>query len=153
MSTPGPPTVPTATQGPAPITMTKVARHAAADPTDDEAAERGSLEIAWSVVRKVAEHAADLSEGTTSVRRRLAGLGRGDAGSKARISGYGDQVDVRLEVPLVYPAPIALAIEAVRGNVRERVESITGYRVRALDITVSALADPAPAPPRTGRVE
>lgn len=139
------------TPGSAPITMTKVAGPVAT--TDDGAAERGSLEIAWSVVRKVAEHAADLTEGTTTVRRRLAGLGRGDAGSKASITGYGDQIDVRLEVPLVYPAPIALAVEAVRGNVRERVETLTGYRVRSLDVTVSALADPTPAPARTGRVE
>jgi uncharacterized alkaline shock family protein YloU len=128
--------------------MTKVS-----GPPDDEAADRGRLEIAWTVVRKIAERAADLTEGTTTVPRRLAGLGRGEAGSSARVSGYGDLVDVRLEVPVVYPAPIALAVEAVRGNVRERVETLTGYRVRALDVTVSALADPSAAPARTGRVE
>ena len=152
MSTSSPPTAPVATSSSAPITMTKVAGPAG-EAADEAAAERGRLEIAWSVVRKIAEHAADLSDGTTTVRSRLSGLGRGDAGSKAKVSGYGDQVDVRLEVPLVYPAPITLTVEAVRGNVRERVESLTGYRVRALDVTVSALADPTPAPARTGRVE
>ena len=125
-----------------------------AAPVDgDEAAERGRLEIAWSVVRKIAEHAADLTEGTTSVPRRVAGLGLGQTRSSAKVQGYGDQVDVRLELPLVYPAPIAVAVEAVRGNVRERVETLTGYRVRSLDVTVSALADPVAAPPRSGRVE
>jgi len=144
----------------APIAMTKVAgptdpagAGAVAAVTDDEAAERGRLEIAWSVVRKIAERAADLSEGTTSVKRRLAGLGLGEAGSSAKVSGYGDQVDVRLELPLVYPAPIALTVAAVSGNVRERVETLTGYHVRSLDVTVSALADPTPAPSRAGRVE
>lgn len=139
---------------PAPITMTKVSGPDA-DGADgsDEAAERGRLEIAWSVVRKIAEHAADLTEGTTTVPKRLAGLNRGDAGASAKVGGYGDQVDVRLEIPLVYPAPIALTVEAVRGNVRERVEALTGYRVRALDVTVSALADPASPAPRAGRVE
>ena len=48
---------------------------------------------------------------------------------------------------------LAVAVEAVRGNVRERVETLTGYRVRSLDVTVSALADPVAAPARTGRVE
>lgn len=120
---------------------------------DDEAGERGTLEIAFSVVRRIAEHAADTTEGTIRTERRLVGVGLGEAGSTAKVSGYGDQVDLRLEVPLAYPAPIALTVEAVRGNVRERVQTLTGYAVRALDVTVSALAVPAgPAAP-TRRTE
>jgi len=119
-------------------------------PRDDDPGERGSLEIAFSVVRRIAEHAADLSDGTMRTERRVVGVGLGEAGATARVSGYGDQVDLRLEVPLAYPAPIALTVEAVRGNVRERVETLTGYSVRALDVTVSALTVPAgpPAPTR-----
>jgi uncharacterized alkaline shock family protein YloU len=121
--------------------------------TDDEAGERGSLEIAFSVVRRIAEHAADTTEGTVRTERRLVGVGLGEAGATAKVSGYGDQVDLRLEVPLAYPAPIALTVDAVRGNVRERVQTLTGYSVRALDVTVSALAVPAgPAAP-TRRTE
>jgi uncharacterized alkaline shock family protein YloU len=121
--------------------------------SDDEAGERGSLEIAFSVVRRIAEHAADTTEGTVRTERRLVGVGLGEAGATAKVSGYGDQVDLRLEVPLAYPAPIALTVDAVRGNVRERVQTLTGYSVRALDVTVSALAVPAgPAAP-TRRTE
>jgi uncharacterized alkaline shock family protein YloU len=121
--------------------------------SDDEAGERGSLEIAFSVVRRIAEHAADTTEGTVRTERRLVGVGLGETGATARVSGYGDQVDLRLEVPLAYPAPIALTVDAVRGNVRERVQTLTGYAVRALDVTVSALAVPAgPAAP-TRRTE
>ena len=105
------------------------------------------------MVRRIAEHAADSSEGTVRTERRVVGVGLGEAGATARVSGYGDQVDLRLEVPLAYPAPIALTVEAVRGNVRERVETLTGYAVRALDVTVSALTVPAgPAAP-TRRTE
>ncbi|HEY2223840.1 Asp23/Gls24 family envelope stress response protein [Actinomycetospora sp.] len=119
----------------------------------DEAGERGTLEISFSVVRRIAEHAADTTEGTIRTERRLVGVGLGEAGSTAKVSGYGDQVDLRLEVPLAYPAPIALTVDAVRGNVRERVQTLTGYAVRALDVTVSALAVPAgPAAP-TRRTE
>lgn len=115
---------------------------------DDDAAERGTLEIAFSVVRRIAEHAADTTEGTVRTERRLVGVGLGEAGATAKVSGYGDQVDLRLEVPLAYPAPIALTVDAVRGNVRERVQTLTGYGVRALDVTVSALAvPPGPAAP------
>ncbi len=120
---------------------------------DDDAGERGTLDIAFSVVRRIAEYAADSTEGTVRTERRLVGVGLGEAGATAKVSGYGDQVDLRLEVPLAYPAPIALTVEAVRGNVRERVQTLTGYGVRALDVTVSALAVPeGPAAP-TRRTE
>jgi uncharacterized alkaline shock family protein YloU len=122
-------------------------------PAGDDAAERGSLEIAFTVVRRIAEYAADCSEGTMRTQRRVVGLGLGEAGATARVSGYGDQVDLRLEVPLAYPAPIALTVEAVRGNVRERVETLTGYGVRTLDVTVSALTVPAGPPAPTRRTE
>lgn len=119
----------------------------------DEPGERGSLDISFGVVRRIAEHAADSTEGTVRTERRVAGLGFGEAGASAKVSGYGDQVDLRLEVPLAYPAPIALTVDAVRGNVRERVQTLTGYAVRSLDVTVSALSVPAgPAAP-TSRVQ
>jgi uncharacterized alkaline shock family protein YloU len=104
-------------------------------------------------VRRIAEYAADSTEGTVRTERRVVGVGLGEAGSTAKVSGYGDQVDLRLEVPLAYPAPIALTVEAVRGNVRERVETLTGYAVRALDVTVSALAVPPGPPAPTRRTE
>ncbi len=134
---------------PVPVTPSAAPEGAA----DDEPGERGSLDIAFSVVRRIAEYAADTSEGTVRTERRVVGVGLGESGATARVSGYGDQVDLRLEVPLAYPAPIALTVEAVRGNVRERVETLTGYAVRGLDVTVSALAVPAgPAAP-TRRTE
>jgi uncharacterized alkaline shock family protein YloU len=120
---------------------------------DDDAAERGTLEIAFSVVRRIAEYAADTTEGTVRTQRRLVGVGLGEAGSTARVSGYGDQVDLRLEVPLAYPVPIGSTVEAVRGNVRERVQTLTGYAVRGLDVTVSALSVPAGPPAPTRRTE
>jgi uncharacterized alkaline shock family protein YloU len=111
-------------------------------PDDDEAAERGRLDVALSVVRKIAEYAADHTPGTVRTHRRLAGLDLGDAGASAKVSGYGEQVDVRLEVPLAYPARITDSAAAVRDQVRERVQALTPYRVRSLDVSVSALTDP-----------
>ena len=110
---------------------------------DDEPAERGRLDVALSVVRKIAEYAADQTPGTVRTQRRLAGLDLGEAGTSARVSGYGEQVDLRLEVPLAYPARITESAAAVRDHVRERVQALTPYRVRSLDIGVSALTDPA----------
>lgn len=128
-----------------------VASDQAAGP--DEVGDRGRLDIALGVVRRIAEYAADSTEGTVRTERRVVGVGLGEAGATAKVSGYGDQVDLRLEVPLAYPAPIALTVDAVRGNVRERVQTLTGYAVRSLDVTVSALTVPAGPPAPTTRVE
>ena len=115
----------------------------ATDPGADETAERGRLDVALSVVRKIAEYAADHTAGTVRSQRRLAGLDLGESGTSAKVSGYGEQVDLRLEVPLAYPARIADSAAAVLDAVRERVQELTPYRVRTLDIGVSALTDPA----------
>jgi uncharacterized alkaline shock family protein YloU len=111
-----------------------------------EPADRGRLEIDPTVVRKVAERAADLTEGTVRVPRR--GLGSSLRGATARISGEGDQVDVRLDVALSYPAPVRDAVRELREQVTGEVARITGYRVRSVDVTVSALV-----PQRHDRVE
>ena len=109
----------------------------------DEPAERGRLDVSFAVVRKIAEYAADHTAGTVRSQRKLAGLDLGEAGTSAKVSGYGEQVDLRLEVPLAYPARIADSAAAVRDAVRDRVQELTPYRVRSLDIGVSALTDPA----------
>jgi uncharacterized alkaline shock family protein YloU len=134
MSTPTDVTVPTGVP---------VVPEPASGPGDGEdAAERGRLNVALSVVRKIAEYAADHTAGTVRTQRRLAGLDLGESGTSAKVSGYGEQVDLRLEVPLAYPARIADSAAAVRDAVRDRVQELTPYRVRSLDIGVSALTDP-----------
>jgi uncharacterized alkaline shock family protein YloU len=139
------PTEPVAHPGTVPLTeRTSPAGGEPAVPAEEaeEAAERGRLDVALSVVRKIAEYAADHTAGTVRTQRRLAGLDLGEAGASAKVSGYGEQVDVRLEVPLAYPARITESAAAVRDNVRERVQALTPYRVRSLDLSVSALTDP-----------
>ena len=100
-----------------------------------EAAERGRLSIDPSVVRRVVEHAADLVPGTARAPRRLSA----DRGASARVSGAGNDVDVRLDVALVYPLPVREKVAEIRETVTGEVERITGYHVRGLDVVVSAL--------------
>ncbi|PRX51332.1 putative alkaline shock family protein YloU [Prauserella shujinwangii] len=101
----------------------------AAEPED-----RGTLEIAHSVVRKVAEHAASRVPGTATARRRL---GRG--GPSVRVSGHGDHVDLDLDLALHYPASVPAVVDRVREAVAGEVRDLTSYRVRGLAVTVSAL--------------
>ena len=119
----------------------------------DPVGDRGRLEVADAVVRRVVEHAADTTVGTTAARRRRAGLALGGTGASARIATRADQVDVRVDLALAYPAPILRTVEAVRSQVREQVRTLTGYSVRSLDVVVSALAAPAPAPAPHRRTE
>lgn len=111
-------------------------RHASqqASPQD-----RGTLEVAPTVVRKVAERAADLTPGTLPAPRRVAGLGAGHQGARARVDSEGSTVDVALELALRYPAPVRDLCETVRNRVSGEVHRITGYRVRSVRITVCAL--------------
>ncbi|MEU7783717.1 hypothetical protein [Amycolatopsis sp. NPDC049159] len=101
-----------------------------------EPAERGTLTIGHAVVRKVAQHAADQVPGIAH---------DGKKGAKAKVGGLDNDVDLALELALRYPGAVRAVVGDVREKVTEEVELITGYHVRTLAVTVSALL-PAPAP-------
>jgi uncharacterized alkaline shock family protein YloU len=104
--------------------------------------ERGTLQIDPVVLRKIVEFAADQVPGTLRQERRLAGIDVGEAGASARISvGSADPlaVDVRLELTLRYPGPVRPVVDAVRARVGRELEALSGYHVRALDVTVAGL--------------
>lgn len=104
--------------------------------------DRGRLDIHPTVLRKIAEHAADQVPGTLRHERRLAGIEVGDAGASARITtGSGDPavVDVRLELTLQYPASVRSVVDAVRARVGDDLTRLAGHRVRTLSVTVSGL--------------
>ena len=98
-------------------------------------AERGTLTIGHAVVRKVAQHAAGQVPGTAR---------DGKKGPKARVGGHDNDVDLALDLALHYPAAVRAVVGDVRAKVAEEVESLTGYRVRSLAVTVSALLPDVP---------
>lgn len=100
-----------------------------------EPAERGTLTIAHAVVRKVAQHAADQVPGTSQA---------GKKGTKAKVGGVDNDVDLALDLALRYPGPVRTVVGVVREKVTEEVERITAYQVRTLAVTVSALLPDAP---------
>ncbi|MEU0537175.1 hypothetical protein [Amycolatopsis tolypomycina] len=101
-----------------------------------EPAERGTLTIGHAVVRKVAQHAAGQVAGTAR---------EGKKAPKAKVGGQDNDVDLALDLALHYPAAVRAVVGDVRARVAEEVEDITGYRVRSLAVTVSALVpDSAP---------
>ncbi|WP_116041067.1 Asp23/Gls24 family envelope stress response protein [Amycolatopsis palatopharyngis] len=108
----------------------------AQSPSLPDPADRGSLSIGHTVVRKVAQRAAADVPGTTRAKR---GTGLGDHGASVRVSGGNNDVDLALDLALRYPSPVRQTASAVRDSVTAEVERITSYRVRSLSVTVSAL--------------
>lgn len=122
-------------------------RHAApdsaGDSTDDDAAERGALNIDDVVVEKVATAAACEIEHVGGAARRVLGVptgretGDGRPRVSAKVSGQVTSLEVRLAV--AYPASVRATTEAVRAHVRDRVHVLTELSVTRVDITVAAL--------------
>ncbi|OZM71178.1 hypothetical protein CFN78_21575 [Amycolatopsis antarctica] len=104
-----------------------------------EPEDRGSLRIDHSVVRKVAQRAADQVPGTAAVQRRVAGVGLGTHGTSVKVSGRDNDVDLSVDLALHYPASVRTVVGDVRGRITDEVQNITSYQVRALEVTVSAL--------------
>ncbi|HEY0812709.1 MAG TPA: Asp23/Gls24 family envelope stress response protein [Pseudonocardia sp.] len=114
-----------------------------------EAAERGSLDIHPTVLRKIVEHAADSVPGTLRNGRRLAGIDVGEAGASARVTvGTGDPtpVDVRVELTLRYPTTVRSVVEDVRAAVADDLARLAGHRVRALAVTITGMRPGAAVP-------
>lgn len=107
--------------------------------------ERGRLRIDPSVLRKIAEHTADLTPGTLPARRTVAGVGLGSAGATAKATVTGQRVDLRVELALRYPGPVRSTVEQLRSRIGHEVRRITGYQVRSIAVTVTALL-PEPSP-------
>ena len=103
------------------------------------AEERGRLSIDQTVVRRIAQYAADEVPGTTRARRRMAGMEIGLQGASARVSGNGDEVDLTIDLALHYPSTVRGVVDRVRVHVTEEIRRLTAYRVRSMDVTVSAL--------------
>ncbi|MGW5054512.1 Asp23/Gls24 family envelope stress response protein [Actinokineospora sp. NPDC004072] len=101
--------------------------------------DRGTLTIAPSVVRQVAERAADSAPGTARTARAL---GMGSHGASAVVDGEGPRVRLRVELALRYPAELRSVAAGVRARVAEEVERITGYQVRRVDLVVTGLVPP-----------
>lgn len=111
----------------------------ATPPTTVDPEERGRLRIDPSVLCKIAEHTADLTPGTLRARRTVAGVGLGTAGTTAKAAVTGQRVDLWVELALCYPGPVRSMVEQLRSKIRDEIQRITGYQVRSITVTVTAL--------------
>jgi uncharacterized alkaline shock family protein YloU len=126
--------------------------------------ERGQTTIAESVVAKVASLAAREVEGVDSLGGAIAGALSGVVGrirgDEHRTAGVGVEVGQRqaavdLTMTVRYPYPIHETAQAVRDNVIDRIESMTGLHVVEVNVAVTDLAFDPDSPYASGatRVE
>jgi uncharacterized alkaline shock family protein YloU len=110
--------------------------------------ERGRLRIDTSVLRKIAEHAADLIPGTLPAPRTVAGVGFGNIGASAKVTVIGQRVDLRVELALRYPDPVRSTVDQLRSKISDEIRRITDYDVRSIAVTVTALLPEPDTSPR-----
>ncbi|MGH3937166.1 MAG: Asp23/Gls24 family envelope stress response protein [Pseudonocardiaceae bacterium] len=102
--------------------------------------ERGRLTIHPSVLRKVAEHTANLTAGILPAPRTIAGIGLGNGGATAKVSLAAQQrVDLRMELAVRYPGSVRSTVHQLRSRVGHEVRRITGYEVRSIAVIITAL--------------
>ena len=113
--------------------------------------EHGTTTIADSVVAKIAALAAREVEGVADLGGGVGGamgsvVGR-IRGSEHQTSGVGVEVGatqaaVDVAMKVLYPASLHQVAEAVRGNIIDRIESMTGLEVTEVNVTVTDLSFP-----------
>lgn len=116
------------------------------EPTGDE---HGRTTIAESVVAKIAALAAQEVSGVDSLGGALSGAIAGVVGrvrgSEHKTAGVGVEVGAKqaavdLTMKVRYPFPIHEVADAVRQNVTDRIESMTGLEVVEVNIAITDLA-------------
>ncbi len=104
-----------------------------------DADDRGRLRIDPSVLRKIAEHTADRTPGTLPAPRTVAGVGLGATGATVKVTVTAQRVDLRVELALRYPSPVRTIVDQLRSRITDELRRITGYQVRSIAVTVTAL--------------
>lgn len=122
------------------------------EPTGDE---HGRTTIAESVVAKIASLSAQEVSGVDSLGGAISGAIAGVVGrvrgSEHKTAGVGVEVGAKqaavdLTMKVRYPFPIHEVADAVRQNVTERIESMTGLEVVEVNIAVTDLTFEADEP-------
>ncbi|MQY06707.1 Asp23/Gls24 family envelope stress response protein [Actinomadura macrotermitis] len=102
--------------------------------------QRGATMIPDRVVARIASRAAGETGETGGVARRMLGVPVGGRrAARTDVDVDGDVVTARIELAVDYPAPVREVARHVREQVRERVEEMTGFTVRQVDVEVGAL--------------
>jgi len=128
--------------------VTEVAAPARAEPDGStvtsggglpQPAERGRLDIAERVVERVAGIAACEVSGVHPVGSGLEGVvGRQYPKVKAEMAG--GHARINLDIAVTWPMPLAATAAEVRRHVGDRLTSLLGLTIDAVDVTVATVS-------------
>jgi uncharacterized alkaline shock family protein YloU len=117
------------------------------------AGSRGYTRIRDAVVAKIAEKAAAEVAAVVGGQRRLAGLPFGSRDRpQVRVTVLDSLVTAYVAAALTYPTSLRDSTSRIRRQVMDRVEELTGMRVGAVDVAVTALVPRDTAAPREAAV-
>jgi uncharacterized alkaline shock family protein YloU len=102
-----------------------------------QAGDRGRLEISPRAVERIAEATALEARG---VLRKEATFGRGLPAAKGQLAGQ--RVRLEVEVAVEWGYPLAALAAEIRGRIIRTVADLTGLRVDAASVDISAVELP-----------
>jgi len=108
----------------------------------------GTLEVAEEVFRDLVRKVARDVAGVASVGRPSGLFRRSSTVDAVQVERGEDEVAFSIGLTVRYDVRIPELVEELRGRVKATVESITGYRVRAIHITVEHILPPEQEPHR-----
>lgn len=115
-----------------------------------EPGERGRLSIADRVVEHIAELAARQVDGVATTGSSLErAVGRQYPRAEAHVAGH--RVRVVLQIAVTWPAALPQVAAAVRDSVAERVATLVGMHVDAVDVSAAKVVHAQPR--QTRRVQ
>lgn len=102
----------------------------------------GTLEVTEEVFRDLVRKVARDVPGVASVGRPSGLFRRTSAADAVQVERGEGEVAFSIGLTVCYDVRIPELVEELRGRVKSTVESITGYRVRAIHITVEHILPP-----------
>lgn len=110
--------------------------------SSSDAATRGTTTLADRVVEKIAAHAALEVPGCLGLHHRIVGINTGRTAVDATAHTDGSITGLTLSVAIAYPAPLTTTTRQIRTHVQQRVETLCGFTVDHVDITVGEVFRP-----------
>jgi uncharacterized alkaline shock family protein YloU len=116
-----------------------------------DAGTRGQTVLAAKVIEKITAQVASDESFAGGASGGFLGIGASadlSARPKASVELAGNIATLRVEVGMLYPAPLRQATEELRRRIKARVTELTGVDVRQVDIRISWLTTGTGSPGR-----
>lgn len=107
----------------------------------------GGVVISDEVISVISAIAAKSVEGVSGMQATVAGgivefLGKKNPGKGVKVSVTDNEVEIEISISIVYGAKIQEVAAQIQEKVKNEVEAMTGYDVKAVNISVDGVTMP-----------